>query len=115
VVLLRAVVVTGLAAGCETSIYYPVPLQPTEDWVPACAGPIDATVTVENVGEHPVDVHELLPYDDCPPSARGTVGPGETADLGVATGRIWRTYDAETREWLGTFELVDGVNILAVP
>ena len=34
---------------------------------------------------------------------------------GAAVGRIWRIYDADDREWLGTFELVDGENVLEVP
>jgi hypothetical protein len=103
-----------LLAACETSIYYPAPLEPPEGWEPVCAGVVVATVTVENDGEHAVEAHELLP-DDCSPSFRGSVPPGESAALGDAIGRVWRIYDADDRDWLGTFELVDGENVLVVP
>jgi hypothetical protein len=112
VVLLPTVVLA--LSGCETEIYYPVPLEPSSDGSSTCDGDVDGTVVVDNQGEHPVDVHELLP-DGCTPSARGTVPSGESADLGLAAGRIWRVYDAETRERLGTFELEDGENVLVVP
>jgi hypothetical protein len=102
-------------ASCETAIYYPLALEPHDDWVSACEAPIDGTVVVRNDGERPVDVDELLPELDCAPTARGTVGAGETAELGVAAAPIWRIHDAETRESLGVFTLVDGENRLVVP
>src|SRR5687767_10421837 len=101
-------------AACETSIYYPGPLEPVDGWVSACDGEVAATVTVQNDGEHDVEAHELLP-DDCRPSFRGAVGPGESVALGEAVGRVWRIYDSESRERLGTFELADGENVLVVP
>lgn len=113
--LLRTALVAVFASACETSVYYPVSFEPLPDWVSACADPVDATVVVENATDHPVDVHELLPNDGCTPSARGTVPPGETTDLGVAVGSVWRIYDADSRDWLGTFVLADGENVLVVP
>lgn len=102
-------------SGCQTAVYYPEPLPEPDGWESACTLPVAATVTVENASGAAVDVFELLPGDGCPPMLRATVAAGETTDLGAAEGRIWRMYDADSRDWLGTFTLADGENALVVP
>ncbi len=102
-------------ASCESaSIYYPEPVPPLPGWGSACATEVDATVVVVNDLPVPVEVHELLPADGCPPSFRGAVAPGETADLGIASGTVWRVYDAKSREWVASFVLEDGENVLVL-
>lgn len=107
--------VATLGAACEATVYYPRSLDAPPGWVSACDGAVDATVDVENQGDQPVLVHELLPDEGCAPSDRGVVPPGERAALGPAEGRIWRIYGERDHEWLGTFALTDGENLLVVP
>lgn len=103
-----------LACGCTSaSMYYPDPVPPLPGWQGSCAGEVDATVIVENTLDLAVELHELL-ADGCEPSARGTVGPGESADLGQATGPVWRAVEVDSREWLATFRLEDGENVLVL-
>lgn len=111
--MLGALLLTALL-GCDTSIYYPEDVTPPEGWVSACDGDVTATVLVQNDSDSTIHVYELLPSDRCNPSDRGLVEPGETVDMGKAFGPVWRVEDALTHDWLDTFTLVDGENVLQV-
>ena len=101
-------------SGCQpAAVYYPKPVGAPAGWESVCAEAVAATVTVENNRSVAAEVHELLPVQ-CEPSLRGTVVGGESADLGEAVGTVWRAYDAETREVIGDFFLVEGENVLVL-